>query len=89
MSTRCCVRIHNPEHDNDCPVLLYHQHDGYQEFMQSKLGKIPPSIVRPPSPTHLRLRLEFVSGGSLVRPVLGRKPRRSTYSLLHRPPRQS
>jgi len=39
MSTRCCVRIHNPEHDNDCPVLLYHQHDGYQEFMLPKLEK--------------------------------------------------
>jgi hypothetical protein len=41
MATRCCVRIHDPNvrDDNDCPVLLYHHHDGNEQFMLPKIEK--------------------------------------------------
>lgn len=41
MSTRCCVRLHDPEPQDqtDNPILLYHHRDGGERFMMPKIKR--------------------------------------------------
>ena len=41
MSTRCIVKVHDPEAENqtDCPVMLYHHRDGNPDFMLPKIKR--------------------------------------------------